>query len=520
MNSKIESNFDVKTVFGLLLFAACWSLLYWESLASLTRQWNNEDYSYCYLVPPLAAYLAYLNKDRLRRRRGGSTWPGYLLLGAAAMFFIMGRLGSLETITFVSMWVSIVAVSVLLFGIRSLRPLAFPLFVLAFAIPAPPFITNLLTFKLRLLSSSIAVDLLHLINFSAFREGNIIDLGFAQLQVVDACSGLRYLVSTILVALVAGYLFNKTLWERVLLVILAVPVSIVINSLRIVVVALLMRHVSVKFGEEGFYHDFSGWLIFLVSIGFVLALSAVLKKISQRKGNAQGSDEPATDGAAPAQSGSARISGWKHLVAASGIFLGLFFLQGALVTTANVPERKSFAGFPMQIGGWQGKRSYLDDGIINSLHTDDYVTASYFSANSGNVLYLLVPFYHFQEARRSAHAPTSCLLGSGWELKEKRVAPPDPASGRGFPVGQMVLFKGEERILANFWFQQRGRIITSEYFNKWYLFWDGVTRRRTDGALVRVEMVMRPGQTVEDAQAVLDGFTVPLRKVLREYIPE
>jgi EpsI family protein len=86
-------------------------------------------------------------------------------------------------------------------------------------------------------------------------------------------------------------------------------------------------------------------------------------------------------------------------------------------------------------------------------------------------------------------------------------------------IKQMVFEKGNEFLLSNYWFQQRGRIVVNEYRNKWYMFFDSITRRRTDGALVRIEMVVPPGQTVDEAQAVMDAFTMELMKILPEYVP-
>ena len=83
----------------------------------------------------------------------------------------------------------------------------------------------------------------------------------------------------------------------------------------------------------------------------------------------------------------------------------------------------------------------------------------------------------------------------------------------------MVMEKNRDRLISNYWFQQRGRVIVSEYANKWYLFWDSLFKRRTDGALVRLEMPLRRGQTVEEAQAVMDSFTRHLMKILPEYVP-
>ena len=131
-----------------------------------------------------------------------------------------------------------------------------------------------------------------------------------------------------------------------------------------------------------------------------------------------------------------------------------------------------------------------------------------------------MPYYETQTTQHTAHAPTSCLLGSGWTVEQKRVVGPDAATGRDFPVTQMRLRLGSQVILSNFWFEMRGRHITSEYLNKLYLIWDALTRQRTDGALVRAEMVLLPGQSLEEGQAVLDTFIVPLKEELGRYIPQ
>jgi EpsI family protein len=208
-----------------------------------------------------------------------------------------------------------------------------------------------------------------------------------------------------------------------------------------------------------------------------------------------------------------------HAIMAAGIFLGLHFTQNYFVANQVSPVRKSFAEFQMQIGGWEGRRQYLSREILDSLWADDYVTGA-FQDKSGSQLTLLVSYYKSQTTYHTAHAPTSCLVGSGWDIRQKEVLPVSAATGRTFPVHQIVLEKEGQLMLANFWFQERGRVITSEFQNKMLLFWDAVTKRRTDGALVRAEMMVRPGQPIEDAQRQLDGFTSELKKKLSAYIPE
>ena len=211
---------------------------------------------------------------------------------------------------------------------------------------------------------------------------------------------------------------------------------------------------------------------------------------------------------------------WVHGVVAGLFLLVIQFTGTHLVAAQATPHRTDFSGFPMSIGAWEGKRIFLDQKILDSLWADDYVTGTFFNASTGNTLQLLVSYYNSQTTYHTAHAPTSCLLGGGWSIIEKQELPSSAATDRGFPVHQMVMEKDGKLLLSNFWFQQRGRTITNEWANKVYLFWDAAAHGRTDGALVRVEMILLQGQSQEQAQRILDGYTVALSGVLKTYIPD
>jgi EpsI family protein len=209
-----------------------------------------------------------------------------------------------------------------------------------------------------------------------------------------------------------------------------------------------------------------------------------------------------------------------HGFIAGSLFLALHFVQLHVTSSQIVPSRSDFSSFPLHVGDWEGKRDYLSEEILNALWADDYFLATYRNKVTGNSLMVLIPYYKYQTTQHTAHAPASCLLGGGWSITNKRTLQPDLTAGRSFSVQQMVLEKGRQVTLSNFWFQQRGRIITDEYMNKVYLFWDALTRRRTDGALVRLELAMAPGQSLEHAQAILDSYAIPLQGILKGYIPD
>jgi EpsI family protein len=173
----------------------------------------------------------------------------------------------------------------------------------------------------------------------------------------------------------------------------------------------------------------------------------------------------------------------------------------------------------MQIGEWQGKRSYIEKKILAKLYADDYVQATYFNPNSRNAIHVLIPFYEYQGTRHTAHAPQACLLGGGWALTQSKERTIKMDNGRDITLMTMNLEKGNSKIMGSYFFFMRGRVITSPWINKFYLMWDSFSRQRTDGALVRAEMVVAPGQSMEEAWVELAGFIAEMWKILPEYIP-
>lgn len=512
----------------LLPIALGWAFLFRNEFASLWLRLNTEDFSYCLLAPFLAGYFVWKDRDRLAENLGGKVWQGYAAIVCAALLYFMGAMGSLETLSYVSLWLSLVGIALVLCGWRSMRTLAFPALILLFIVPPPAFIERSLSFNLRLASSAAATELLNLLSVPVFREGNIIDLGQIRLQVVDACSGLRYFLPTVLLSLVAGKMFNTSFFSRLILLLSSAPISLGLNTLRLAVTGILVRYVSPTMAD-GFFHDFQGWAIYLCTVVLLVGLSLFLRlferqPVSTPTTGVVGAEEAEIDVPLPepialGQRFAAAFPGLKTALGVALLLVSVSLGARAVVSSQIIPEWRSFEDFPMEIGQWEGVRSYLDKATLDSLWADDYVMATYRHKVSGQELYLLVPYYRMQTSQHTAHAPTSCLLGSGWDLTSKKQLAASPATGRPFPVQQLVLSDFRASLLSNFWFQQRGRLIANEFSNKILLLWDALTMRRTDGALVRIEMPLLQGQSVDDAQRVLDEFTGQTEVLLRNHIP-
>ena len=501
--------------FIALLSAFC--LQYYVDFGNLLKTWDTEDFSYCYLVPFLFLYLLYTNRRSLKTHELRPSISGFVVLFFSGALYLGGKHGSIETLIYMAIWVSIIGLALLLLGTKIVKALAFPFLILAFIVPVPPFLNQLFTFKLKLISSALSVNVMQLGGLSVFREGNIIDLGVTQLQIVDACSGLRYVYPLLLMGLVFGYLFHKKWWQRGLLMLATIPIAVFSNVLRIAITGFLMIKVSPQ-AAQSFFHGFSGWLIFMVSFVFLAVLSCFLKMAKSRLTKAVPVNmEKANPGSVSSNLKNIRQS---YLWTASILFLIFWGLNAALASAQIKPSRKKFEEFPTKVGDWRGERTYLREEILRSLWADDYLQVQYNNTKTQDTLLLFVPYYEYQETRHTAHSPFSCLVGGGFAPRSRKVVE------RTFPepfgkvrIRQMVLEKDRQLLLSNYWFQQRGRIILSEYWNKWYLFWDSITKRRTDGALVRLEMPLGEQQDIERAQALMDSFTQELMKILPEYVP-
>jgi len=433
--------------------------------------------------------------------------PIFLSIG----IILTGEIGSVETLLFLGIWGCMVSLTFIYYGWR-IRHLTFPLIILFFVIPLPPFINNILTFRLKIAASTLSVYMFRATGVSVFQEGNVIDIGISQLQVVDACSGLRYLMPLLLMALLMGYFYSKGFWRKTILVVVAIPISVVLNALRVYVTGLLYINGKSEFAES-LFHDFTGWLIFMIAGVLLYMTSLILRRIGgyQRFKGDQAED--------PGD----HVTCLTRPVVLTTIICIMFITSGwalrEIPYASNFPQRSAFKLFPMKLGEWQGIRNYLAREIIDQLWADDYVSVVYTNSNNGNAIYLFIPFYEYQGTRHTAHAPQACLLGSGFALLDQRERPVNLNNGNQINVMTMTLERGGDKVLGSYFFLQRGRVITNPWMNKFYLMWDAFTKRRTDGALVRAEMILAPSQTIEEAYPILEDFIAELWQILSDYVP-
>lgn len=206
----------------------------------------------------------------------------------------------------------------------------------------------------------------------------------------------------------------------------------------------------------------------------------------------------------------------RSIIAALLILCGAVSLQFISISEA-VPPRKSFSDFPKEIGPWKGKESRFDNAIYDILGVEDSFLANYMGPDGGHVQ-LYIGYYDSQRKGDLIHSPKNCMPGAGWKIIETDYTEVERGNGEPAKVIKMTLQNGKYKQLMLYWFHSRGRIIASEYWQKIYLVWDSITKRRTDGSFVRLLSPIVDGND-EQALQNLSDFAEGLMPLLNEYIP-
>jgi exosortase len=256
--------------FGLLL-TACYAPV----LRTLVKQWASDpDMGHGFFVPVIAGYIIWQKRNELLAIKPQPNWWGLAVVMAGGAQLIIGTLGVELFLARTSFVIVLIGAVWLLGGDLMLKKLAFPLFLLFFMVPIDAVIYSQITFPLQLLASRLADGALTLMSVPVLREGNILELPNQRLSVVEACSGIRSLLSLTFLSLVYGYFFEKKTWIRVVLFFSTVPIAIVANSSRVTITGILTQ-VKPE-AAEGFFHEAEGWVIFMVALGIMILFHQVL----------------------------------------------------------------------------------------------------------------------------------------------------------------------------------------------------------------------------------------------------
>jgi exosortase D (VPLPA-CTERM-specific) len=397
-----------------------------------------------------------------------------------------------------------------------------PVFYLVFMLPLPRFLYWPLSVKLQLLSSKIGVALIAALGIPVYLDGNIIDLGNYTLQVAEACSGLRYLFPLMSFGFLFAVLYKGRPWHKAMLFLSTLPITVLMNSVRIGVIGILVDRYGIA-QAQGFLHFFEGWVIFVACVAVLYLEAVLLRRLTRNPQPVHKMLEIDLSGAA------GQLRHLRHLQPTGGlIFASVVIVLAAIgwqmmpEWAAIVPKRDPLVLFPAKIGEWHGQQLVLDPVIEQVLGATDYLNVEYADATTDAGWVNLFIAYYDSLIDGGIHSPQNCLPAGGWEVSGWSTAttPVKTLSGLPLVVNRAMIQKDGDRDLVYFWFAERGSTLTNDYAAKMATLWDAVTRRRTDGALVRVITPIRKGEDLASADNRLQKFLEIAQPNFSKYIPE
>ncbi len=274
------SRIPIDGVFAVILTLLL-GFLYYDVLAGLMYDWDADpDYSHGFLVPFISAYFVWERWTTLTTLAVSPNGWGIPLLGFAVLMLVIGSVGAELFTQRLSLIVVLGSLVLLILGKEFLSRLSLPIAFLIFMIPLPVIVVNTIAFPLQLFAAQTAAFCLFNLGIPVLREGNLIYLATATLEVAEACSGLRSLMALLALGSVYGYFSQKIMWKRWALVVISIPIAILANVFRVTGTGVLANYWGPE-AAEGFYHTFEGWLVFVVAFVLLLACGTLLSRVGR-----------------------------------------------------------------------------------------------------------------------------------------------------------------------------------------------------------------------------------------------
>jgi exosortase len=268
-----------KKITSVVLVTLGFLLLYRHVLIKLVHDWWYDDnYSHGFLIVPLALYLAWERRAAFNRTPNQPSSVGLVVVAASLGVLLAGILGSELFLTRISIVGTIAGSTIFLFGWRRTWVLAFPIALLFLMIPLPAIIFNQIAFPLQLLASRVGEYTLSSVDIPVLREGNVLVLANTSLEVAQACSGIRSLISLLTLGIMFGYFTDQRVWVRVLIAASTVPIAIVANGARVAGTGIA-AHQFGPAAAEGFMHEFSGWVVFVLAFVLMMAVQRIIARL-------------------------------------------------------------------------------------------------------------------------------------------------------------------------------------------------------------------------------------------------
>ena len=535
-----ETNINFKSLWKPFLIAAALAFLFANVLVKLGFDWwTDENYSHGLLVPFVIGFIVWSEFDLLKKSiETPRVWFGFAIVLFALFLLLAGTLGAELFVQRISFVLILAGIVVYFFGAKILQLLVMPFALLLFAIPIPQIIFNKIAFPLQIYASQIAVWGIRLFAIPTVRKGNVFEIlpqgatSIIALEVVEACSGIRSLMTLVSLALILAYFTREKnhdpdngwktyfksfdFWRTIILMLSAIPIAVLTNSFRVTMTGVATYYYGKK-ALTDFWHDLSGWLVYLVALILLIGINYFLRFLTQRRKGAKAqSENDFTQHSAP---GTRHFS--NHLI----FFLAAFLIVGGVFINwfeqrgeAEI-SRKPLTEFSKNLGEWsqRGDAIRFSEATEAVLRTTDYTMREY-TFSDGRIANLYIGYYASQRTGATYHSPQNCLPGAGWILKEPQIVEIKTPSGKTFSANRYLIENGVNDQIMIYWYQGRGKAEASEYRDKINTVLDSTFRRRSDGAMIRI--LIPVGDDEQKAVQAATDLAANTEDNLSEFVPE
>ena len=275
-NSKPSTAISPSQWLLLALLIASFLIAYFPVWKGLVRTWyNSDDYSHGFFIVPLCAFIIWQKRNILAETPIRSSSWGLAVIIFSLLLYLLGRLGEIATVASFSMVPVLAGLVIYFYGFKMFKELLFPLFLMLFMIPVPSQIYATLTIPLQLFVSAVSAGAARILGIPVFREGNVINLPEYTLQVVEACSGLRSMISLLTLSAVFAYLTLKSNFLRTLLFISGIPAAIAVNIFRVLLMIAAFYYFQYDL-TQGSVHTVFGVVIFVLALAIIAGMKGLL----------------------------------------------------------------------------------------------------------------------------------------------------------------------------------------------------------------------------------------------------
>jgi exosortase D (VPLPA-CTERM-specific) len=494
---------------------------YWVPLKTMVSiWWTNEDYSYGFIIPLVSIYILWDKREVIRKLHAKISWKVLPWLVFFVLLSIYGILGSSGNISMPSIPILIILFAAFCFGWVAMKELIVPLGFLIFMIPVPAILERYLGLALKAISSKMGGAIINMLNIPVHVSGNVIDLGVTQLQVVDACSGMRYLFPLLALGVIYAYFFEKATWKRIVAFLSTIPIAVITNGVRIGITGILTDKYGVAVAE-GFFHGFSGWVLFMVAFACLFGVGRILALFPPKEKWWAKKTDTGEEKKEQAPEVAVGISNRAFYTS-----IGLMFIVGLLsLSTGALPPIKILGGiekFPVSFAGWQGQSEIVDPEIVIASGAEESFSAFYQKGQQGPVsLYIGYRSTAFLSNENFFHSPTVCLPSSGWTILEEttHIIKDVPQFGNT-KVTQLIMEEMGKKQLVYFWFQTKSKATQNKNINRFHLTLHALRRDNTYDLFIRPISPLYPGESIESAQQRMDVFVRDMMEALFKFLKE